>query len=258
MTKTSSSEFREFYERDGSQRNHWLEKPDEVYVRLDRLRYDMIFEGLRGRYARAADIGCGSGVVTSRLIPIAEMALAVDLTTVRLQQVRRSVTGARLLQGDICALPLRDESLDLVVVSEVIEHLPDYRAALREISRVLRPGATCVVSVPYREDVEQQVCPHCLKSFPLHGHLHSFDQESIREALEGAGLEPLRFAPLNNTVATKLGRLISASYPAPEGPRPDFSAPASPLEPPSGRILAEEGRPRARSRRWSSGPGTSP
>ena len=212
-TDSTSRTFREFYERDGAQRNHWLDKETEVYVQLDNLRYDQIFRPLQGPYPRAADLGCGSGVVASRLVPISEMALAVDLTSVRLGQVRRSVPGARLLQGDICSLPLRDESLDLAVVSEVIEHLPDYRPALQEIARVLRPGGTCVLSVPYRQDVEQHVCPHCLRSFPLHGHLHSFDSQSARRVLEDAGLRPESFASLNNTVATKIGKLFDLPYP---------------------------------------------
>ena len=205
--------FREYYERDGSKRNHWLEKSSEVYVQLDNLRYEQISRGLSGHYTCAADIGCGSGVMTARLLPLSEMTLAVDLTSVRLGQVRRSVPGARLLQGDICSLPLRNESLDLAIVSEVIEHLPDYNPALREIARVLRPGATCVVSVPYQQDVEQQVCPHCLRSFPLHGHLHSFDRQSIRMVLERAGLKPNKLVTLNNTVATKMGRLFALPYP---------------------------------------------
>ena len=209
---SDSRRSREFYERDGAQRNHWLEKDNEVYVRLDNLRYDQIFLGLQGRYPRAADIGCGSGVVASRLVPISGITLAVDLTSVRLGQVRKSVPGACLLQGDICSLPLRDESLDLAVVSEVIEHLPDYRPALREIARALRPGATCVFTVPYRQDIEQQVCPHCFRSFPLHGHLHSFDEDSIRRVLERAGLFPDRMVPLNNTVATKMGKLLALPY----------------------------------------------
>jgi SAM-dependent methyltransferase len=212
-TATGRNELRQFYELDGDKRNHWLEKPTEIYVRLDRLRFDLIFQGIAGRYPVAADIGCGSGVVASRLIPISDLTIALDLTSVRLAQVRRSVSAARLLQGDVRSLPIRDGSLDLTVVSEVIEHLPDYRPALSEITRVLRPGGTCVLSVPYLEDVEQQVCPHCHRSFPLHGHLHSFDREKITSALKEVGLSPCRLASLNNTVATKLAKLIAAPYP---------------------------------------------
>ena len=208
----SPQRLRQFYEVEAAQRNHWSAHPEEVFVRLDRLRYEAILRRLTRRYRRAADLGCGSGMIAARLMENAETVLALDLTHARLRQVRENAGGACFVQGDLGRLPLKDNSLDLIVVSEVIEHLPDYKPALTEIRRALTPLGTCVISVPYREDLEEHVCPHCLRAFPLHGHFHRFDERILADALDSVGLSSTGFLTLNNAVATRLGRLFKAGY----------------------------------------------
>ena len=50
--------------------------------------------------------------------------------------------------GDICALPFPDDSFDLVLATDVIEHVDDDARALREVLRVLRPGGKALITVP--------------------------------------------------------------------------------------------------------------
>jgi SAM-dependent methyltransferase len=56
------------------------------------------------------------------------------------------INGAR--NEDICELTYADNSFDLVLSSETLEHVPDFRAALRETRRVLRPGGRHIFTVP--------------------------------------------------------------------------------------------------------------
>lgn len=53
--------------------------------------------------------------------------------------------------GDMTALPFADGSLDGVISQDVLEHVDDYTAALREVARVLRPGAPFVFTVPFQD-----------------------------------------------------------------------------------------------------------
>ena len=55
---------------------------------------------------------------------------------------------ATAVQGDALALPFPDGTFDRVIASEVLEHIPDDTAAMRELARVLRPGGTMAVTVP--------------------------------------------------------------------------------------------------------------
>lgn len=51
-------------------------------------------------------------------------------------------------RGDACALPFPDKSFDLVLATDIIEHVEDDEQALREIARVLKPGGRVLLSVP--------------------------------------------------------------------------------------------------------------
>lgn len=51
-------------------------------------------------------------------------------------------------RGDICSMPFADESFDLVLATDVIEHVEDDGRALREIARVLKPGGVVLLTVP--------------------------------------------------------------------------------------------------------------
>ncbi len=52
------------------------------------------------------------------------------------------------VQGDLVDLPFEDASYDFVICDHVLEHVPDDRAAIREMLRVLRPGGTAIIQVP--------------------------------------------------------------------------------------------------------------
>lgn len=61
---------------------------------------------------------------------------------------RHGVAGVAR-HDDVTALAMRDASVDAVLSLDVLEHVPDYRAALREFARVLAPGGILVLTVPF-------------------------------------------------------------------------------------------------------------
>jgi ubiquinone/menaquinone biosynthesis C-methylase UbiE len=100
--------------------------------------------------AVVADVGCSTGYLLEDLsaaYPEATL-LGVDLIAAGLRKAHAGVPTARLLHADACALPLADGSVDAVVSANLLEHVPDDRQALREIARILRPGAMATLVVP--------------------------------------------------------------------------------------------------------------
>jgi SAM-dependent methyltransferase len=65
-------------------------------------------------------------------------------------QARRRCPTLPFVRGSAAALPFADRAFDVVLLLDVLEHLPDERPALGEAERVLRPGGTLILSVPYR------------------------------------------------------------------------------------------------------------
>jgi SAM-dependent methyltransferase len=105
---------------------------------------------------RVLDLGCGLGEYVRAFARRGADALGSDIAADRLVEARGRVTATATegVRGFLAAageaLPLRDASLDVIVLNEVIEHVQDDRQTLREIARVLRPGGTCILYAPNR------------------------------------------------------------------------------------------------------------
>jgi len=96
------------------------------------------------------DLGCSTGYLLEDLGAKYPDALltGIDLIATGLRKAHRNVPHARLLQADVCALPLENESVDAAVSANLLEHVPNDPQALRELHRVLRPDAFGVLVVP--------------------------------------------------------------------------------------------------------------
>lgn len=56
------------------------------------------------------------------------------------------------VKADICNLPFKDASYDFIICNHVLEHIPDDTKAMQELFRVLTPGGTAILQVPYEAD----------------------------------------------------------------------------------------------------------
>lgn len=144
----------------GTPLKHLYEKPSTILSsgvgRAERQAAMLVRVALKAqRPLRVADIGCGDGMCTELALqacartPGADVAIVgLDWSKAALKAAKdRGVTAARAsLEGE--GLPLPDESMDVVVMSELIEHLVDPDAALEEVLRILKPGGTLLLSTP--------------------------------------------------------------------------------------------------------------
>jgi ubiquinone/menaquinone biosynthesis C-methylase UbiE len=104
------------------------------------------------------DVGCGNGRHTAEVCRWDCRAVGVDVSVQELKvakyfldhmRSRREVVGhGDFIAADAEHLPFKDGVFDRIVCTEVLEHIPDDRAGIRELVRVLKPGGLMAVSVP--------------------------------------------------------------------------------------------------------------
>jgi ubiquinone/menaquinone biosynthesis C-methylase UbiE len=90
------------------------------------------------RGARVLELGCGTGLILTRIADIAREAVGIDLSEGMAQHARKR--GLDVHIGSVCDLPFEDDRFDLTYSFKVLAHVPDIGAALREAARVTRPG----------------------------------------------------------------------------------------------------------------------
>jgi len=131
------------------------------------------------------NIGVGNGCLEELILRGGGNAYSVDPDERAL--TRLAGKGVKCYVGKIVDLPFGDKELDFVVVSEVLEHLDDVERSrgLAEIRRILKPGGYILGTVPYRENLQQNmtICPHCGEVFHRWGHKKTFDLGSIAQEL---------------------------------------------------------------------------
>lgn len=106
---------------------------------------------------RVLDVACGTGiaarVAADRVGPTGEVT-GVDLNPAMLDVARRIAPGVDWSQGDVGALPFPEASFDRVLCQMALMFFVDRPLAVREITRVVRPGGTVAVMTPASLDAQ--------------------------------------------------------------------------------------------------------
>lgn len=126
------------------------------------MRYDIVAGAVRDHLPDGGtilDIGCGAGLVADRLDDVGATYVGLDLPAHHMAYAAEKFAAkpgklrAIFVRGDGEKLPLADASIDVVVFSEVIEHLLRPELAVWEIARVLRPGGVLVMTTNNASEV---------------------------------------------------------------------------------------------------------
>lgn len=99
-----------------------------------------------GSYKRALDVGCGEGRFCRTLKQNRVAVTGIDPTTAMIEEARQRDPGGDYRVGRAEQLPFEATSFDLVVSYLTLIDIPDFRAAIREMARVLRPGGSLLVA----------------------------------------------------------------------------------------------------------------
>ena len=168
--------------------------------------------------ARVADLGCGDGYLTIEASRWASRVIAVDRSRPVLERARalarrRGVRNITWRQGDIERLPLRDEVVDVAILSQALHHAADPEQALAEAARVVTPGGRVLV-LDLREHDQQWVTER------LGDRWRGFADETLRKLMKTAGLTDVHVSVGARRPGDPFTVLIaSGTRAAGEGPR---------------------------------------
>lgn len=149
--------------------------------------------------SKVLDAGCGGGRHLSEAFRARGVSVVgIDLnrddalkaynTTKIMRKEGEDGGGASLVMvSDVTRLPFKDASFDIVICSEVLEHIPDHRQAMGEIIRVLKPGSSLVVSVP--RYLPERICWALSEDYHNEegGHIRIYRTRELIGLLENAG-----------------------------------------------------------------------
>lgn len=192
---------------------------------LEQARFRHILGVLRrsDRGGRFLEIGCGHGffLAEAERSRLFASCVGADISMDSLREARQRTSEARLVLADGEYLGFRGGAFDAVCLTEVIEHVPDQVAVLKEASRMLAPGGILVVTAPNERLINQlKTVVYGLRLDRLlfwsykpsqrmdeEWHLHAMNRAGLRRIVHEAGLRPLRwihlpyaFLPMRNLV----------------------------------------------------------
>ena len=130
---------------------------DSVAQKWDEMRRTFFGEGVRAAAIAAsgiktscivADVGVGTGFLAKGALAAGAHVIGIDSSDRMLEEARRHFAEERFeaRTGEIDSLPLTTGEVDVVLANMVLHHAPDPPRAIREMSRVLKPGGRLVIT----------------------------------------------------------------------------------------------------------------
>lgn len=187
------------YQKDAHEFDYFEKRDGAIGHNEQRVR-EFILKKLPSQRGMVLDVGCGGGWVAAVLCPKGYEVVSFDISPKNTQEVlaRNPSPNHSAVAGDVFALPFRPASFDIVIASEIIEHVYDPALFTEGLLTILKPGGSLIITTPYKEKIVYALCVHCNRPTPLSAHLHSFDEKKLAALLPEKGIAEVGFYPFAN------------------------------------------------------------
>ena len=142
--------------------------------------------------SRALDVACGPGIIVEVLACDAGEVIGCDITPEMLAKAEKRCAGLKNVRfqiGRAEALPFDDGSFDVVVSRSALHHFVDPAVTLREMARVMKPGARMLaVDVMASEKAEEAALHNALEILRDPSHVRMLPRSELERHLTSAGL----------------------------------------------------------------------
>lgn len=140
------------------------------------------------------DFGCGKGAITKRVAALRPnyTIYGTDISSRALSYAKKTLPNATYsLLSDTQKIPHKDNSFSVVLASDVLEHIYDTKTAFNELSRVLAPGGTLIITVPYNGKLKMLIAILVGFEFyfdPMSPHIRHFSPKTLSKSITDCGL----------------------------------------------------------------------
>lgn len=194
---SDETELRELYEIEGAGTERYDSSSfwDARYHLRRKSTVDRMLESLISSGDAFLDVGCGTGeyLSTARRLG-AEVVVGADIAATYLRRLQSHESRASLVQASGVSLPFAPQSFDVVLCSEVIEHVPDEVASamVGELARIAR--RSICITTPNRDAairrVARRIRPERIDALDLEvGHINLLSRQTLIDIARAHGLQ---------------------------------------------------------------------
>jgi len=145
--------------------------------------FNELLEGSEIDGKKFLEVGCGLGFFSQKAVELGAKVTGVDIGAKLVKKVRKKIPKGRFLVASASDLPFSDNNFDVVLCTEVIEHVEDQDMVVGELVRVLRKGGILVVTTPNRIFKPFFYLLSLLRIRPYHGNENWILPWKLREML---------------------------------------------------------------------------
>lgn len=168
------------------------------------MRLRRAYDAIADRAGSCALLGCGAGRHNRALRRDRAdlMLVGMDLSATAIREALRAGDGGAYVVADAARIPAPDASYDIVLLFDLLEHVPDVDVCVAEIARVLKPGGVFHGFVPLEAQPKTlfRLLTHS-RRIPIHqwkhdhvGHIQRLTTEGVTRTFRAHGMEPTDYA----------------------------------------------------------------
>jgi len=151
-------------------------------------RLNFLINNCRENNVKVLNIGIGNATLENIALNKNIDIYTLDPSEKAILNIQERLGEGRAKVGYSQKIPFEDNFFDVVIMSEVLEHLEDNTllATIEDVYRVLKKDGKFIGTVPYAENLVEQlvICPKCGEQFHRWGHVQSFNEKSLNSLLK--------------------------------------------------------------------------
>ncbi len=181
----SDFDYVEHYQKDAEEFDYFEERKGGTLEEEKR-----VHEFIRSQIPKSSDsildVGCGRAWVAEYFAQTNKFVCSMDISLVNVQKALNLYPFENHVGvvADVYHLPFAENSFDIIIASEIIEHVMNPEGLVNSLIRCLKPSGRLIISTPYKEKLTYSLCIHCNQKTPHNAHIHSFDENKLESFTE--------------------------------------------------------------------------